>query len=82
MGDPEVSPVRLHALSCSDRMDWAALRETLSALFQRFPDREFFAPPVFPEEFGEKVFQPLGFTREPLSQFLMRYDLRGVKQHA
>lgn len=79
MGDPEVSPVRLHALSCPDRMDWAALREALSALLQRYPDREFFTPPVFPEQFGQEVFQPLGFAREPLSQFLMRYDLRGAK---
>ncbi len=37
--------------------------------------REFFAPPVFPEEFGTKLFAPLGFAREPLSQFLMRRDL-------
>jgi hypothetical protein len=82
VGDLEVTAVRLHALSCSDGMDWAALRETLSALFQRYPDREFFTPPVFPEEFGEKVFQPLGFTREPLSQFLMRYDLQGATKHS
>jgi hypothetical protein len=30
----------------------------------------------FPEQFGTEVFQPLRFAREPLSQFLMRYDLR------
>jgi GNAT superfamily N-acetyltransferase len=81
MGDPNVPPVRVHALSCSDRMDWAALRETLSALLQRYPDCEFFTPPVFPEQFSQEVFQPLGFTREPLSQFLMRYDLHGAKKH-
>jgi ribosomal protein S18 acetylase RimI-like enzyme len=81
LGDPEVSPVRVHALSCSDRMDWAASRETLSALLQHYPDREFFTPPVFPEQFGQEVFQPLGFMREPLSQFLMRYDLDGAKKH-
>ena len=75
MGDPIDTAVRVHALSCSDRMDWSALRKTLSALIQRFPDREFFTPPVFPEQFGEEVFQPLGFARESLSQFLMRYDL-------
>ena len=78
IGDPEVSPVRVHALSCSDRMEWAALRETLGALLQRYPDCEFFTPPVFPEQFGQEIFQPLGFTREPLSQFLMRYDLHGA----
>jgi hypothetical protein len=80
LGDPEISPVRVHALSCSDSMDWAALRETLSALLRRYPDREFFTPPVFPEQFGQEVFQPLGFAREPLSQFLMRHDLDGAKR--
>jgi GNAT superfamily N-acetyltransferase len=79
MGDPEVSPVRLHGLSCSNRMDWPALRATLRAVLQRYPDREFFAPAVFPEQFGHQVFQPLGFAREPLSQFLMRYDLGSAK---
>ncbi len=78
MSDLEVSPVRLHALSCSNTMDWPALRATLSAILQRHPDREFFTPAVLPEQFGQEVFQPLGFTREPLSQFLMRYDLHGA----
>ena len=82
MGDPELSPVRVHALSCSDRMDWEALRETLSAVLQRYPGREFFTPAVFPEQFGQEVFQPLGFAREPLSQFLMRYDLHAAKKHS
>ena len=82
MGDPETTPVRLHALSCSDRMDWAALRKTTNALLQRYPDCEFFTPAVFPEQFGEEIFQPLGFVREPLSQFLMRYDLPGAKKHS
>jgi GNAT superfamily N-acetyltransferase len=77
-GDLEVTPARVHGLSCSDRMDWAALRETLGALLQRYPDCEFFTPPVFPEVFGREVLQPLGFAQEPLSQFLMRYDLDGA----
>jgi GNAT superfamily N-acetyltransferase len=77
-GDLEVTPVRVHALSCSDRMDWAALRETLGSLLQRYPDHEFFTPPVFPEVYGQEVFQPLGFAQEPMSQFLMRYDLDGA----
>ena len=80
LGDPNVTPVRVHALSCSDKVDWAALRKTLSALLQRYPDREFFTPAVFPEQFGNEVFQPLGFARDPLSQYLMRYDLQSAKQ--
>ncbi|HEV2840767.1 MAG TPA: GNAT family N-acetyltransferase [Chthoniobacterales bacterium] len=82
IGDPNISPIRLHALSCSGRMDWAALRKTLSALLQRYPYREFFTPAVFPEQFGEEVLHPLGFARDPLSQFLMRYDLQGATEHS
>ncbi len=78
ISDPKVTPIRVHALSCLSRrgMDWDALRNALNAVLQRYPDQEFFTPPVFPEKFGEEVFQPLGFTREALSQFLMHYDLR------
>jgi GNAT superfamily N-acetyltransferase len=82
IGAPEVPPVRLHALSCSGRMDWEALRQTANAVLQRYPDREFFTPAVFPEQFGQEVFQPLGFARGPLSQFLMRYDLRDAMKHS
>jgi GNAT superfamily N-acetyltransferase len=82
IGDPEVPPVRLHALSCSDTMDWEALRKTANAVLQRYPDREFFTPAVFPEQFGQEVFQPLGFAREPLSQFLMRYDWDSAPKHS
>lgn len=79
-GDLEASPVRLHALSCpsSDFIEWPALREALRALLQLYPDREFYTPAVFPEQFGEKVFQPLGFAREPLSQVLMRSELNAA----
>lgn len=75
--DPQLTPVRVHALSCPSPkgMDSSALRNALSALLQLYPGQEFFTPPVFPEQFGEEVFQPLGFAREPLSQFQMRYDL-------
>ena len=77
IGDTTATPIRVHSLSCerAATMDWAALRKTLGAILHRFPRREFYTPAVFPEEFGEEVFQPLGFTREALSQFLMRSDL-------
>ncbi|HEY3663172.1 MAG TPA: GNAT family N-acetyltransferase [Chthoniobacterales bacterium] len=78
IGDPEIEgPVRVHALisTAIGAPDWAAMRETFSAMLALHRDREFFAPAVFPEEFGTNLFAPLGFQREPLSQFLMRYDL-------
>ena len=78
IGDTEVSPVRVHALfsTALDKIDWEQLRNALASILQRFPDREFFTPAVFPAQFGDEVFQPLGFTREPLNQFLMRQDLQ------
>ncbi len=35
---------------------------------RRWPDREFSASPIWPEEFGVTIF-------EPLTQFLMRRSL-------
>lgn len=78
IGDPKIDgPVRVHGLSsiAPGEPDWAAIFSALSAVLALHRGREFFAPPVFPEEFGTKLFAPLGFTREPISQFLMRYDL-------
>lgn len=78
VGDPNVDPVRIHALSSlsPEGTDWDALRAALAAILRRHPDREFFAPPVFPAIFGKKIFQPLGFARDPLTQALMRFDLK------
>jgi GNAT superfamily N-acetyltransferase len=77
IGDPKGNPVRVHALSScsSETPNWMAMRAALGAIVNRYPDREFFAPPVFPGLFGEKIFQPLGFAGEKLTQALMRYDL-------
>jgi len=78
IGDPAVAgPIRVHGLFslAPNAVNWASIREALSAVLALQPGREFFAPPVFPEEFGTNVFAPLGFAREPLSQFHMRYDL-------
>ncbi|MEO5719168.1 MAG: GNAT family N-acetyltransferase [Chthoniobacterales bacterium] len=79
IGDPAVAgPVRIHALASAQTgaPDWAAMRQAFASVLALHRAREFFAPPVFPEEFGEKLFLPLGFAPEPLGQFLMRYDLQ------
>lgn len=78
IGDPRFDPVRVYALSTLslESPAWPAMRAALGAVLQRHPDREFFAPPVFPSAFGEKIFQPLGFAGEKLTQALMRYDLK------
>ena len=51
IGDPETTPIRMHALlsTISDRMDWKAVRQAILALLNRYPDREFFTPAVFPK---------------------------------
>lgn len=74
MIDPDLpGPTRIHSLfSATD--DWGEQRDALAAATRKFPTREFFAAPVFPEDFGVAVFAPLGFGREKLSQFLMRRD--------
>ena len=66
ISDPTAAgPIRVHAVSS---------RQALSAVLQRYFDREFFVRPLFPEDFGPEIFEPLGFTREPLTQWLMRFE--------
>jgi len=74
--DGETAPARLCLLSSlgSGKIDWPAIRQVFAAVLQRHAGREFFAPAIFPEIFGEEVFVPLGFKRETISQFLMRHD--------
>ena len=74
IGDARSLPIRVHAFfTLPGKID--EIRSAFSAILQRFPGSEFFAPAIFPEKFGEQIFQPLGFIREPLNQFLMRQDL-------
>jgi hypothetical protein len=54
--------------------DVEPLRRALCALQVEFSEAEFFAPPIWPEQLGIELFEPLGFNRESLSQFLMRRD--------
>ena len=78
IGDPEATPVRIYAAISVDPphgLVWKELRGVLAGVIARFPHREFFAPAIFPEEFGTHLFKPLGFKIEPISQFLMRRDL-------
>jgi len=66
ISDPTATgPIRVHAVSS---------RQALSAVLQRHLDREFVARPFFPESLGQEIFEPLGFTREPLTQWLMRFE--------
>jgi ribosomal protein S18 acetylase RimI-like enzyme len=74
LGDTKAGPIRIHACFADDANEKAA-RNGLAAVMSHYPGREFFAPPIFPEQFGAGIFQPLGFQREPLNQLLMRRDL-------
>jgi GNAT superfamily N-acetyltransferase len=66
--------IRVHAFFAAEQ-DWKALRSVLAEVIQQFPNREFFAPAIFPEQFGLEIFEPLGFVCEPLNQLLMRRTL-------
>lgn len=74
IGDASVERIRVHAFFAAEQ-DWQRLRSILAAVIQRFPNREFFAPAIFPEQFGVEIFAALGFASEPLNQLLMRRDL-------
>jgi GNAT superfamily N-acetyltransferase len=75
-GDPAVTPARIYSLLGDGHGEPNGLRNVLAALIKAWPHTEFFAREIFPEEFGGKVFEPLGFAREPLNQILMRHDLQ------
>ena len=79
IGDPEAQPVRVYACMAVDPPHahiWQDLRGVFAGILARFPNREFFAPAIFPEEYGRLLFEPLRFKTEPISQFLMRRELR------
>ena len=75
IGDPAASPIRLHAFFGLNGTNWESVRNLTASVLRKFPDREFYAPPIFPEEFAAPLFSPLGFRQEQLSQFFMRKDL-------
>ena len=72
ISNPNGAPIRVLAL-LGESSD--ALRNVLGAVLARFQGIEFFARETFPEVFGHEIFEPLGFTKEPLNQILMRHDL-------
>jgi len=74
IGETSVKGIRVHAFFAAEQ-DWKALRSVFASVIQQFPSCEFFAPAIFPEQFGLEIFEPLGFAREPLNQLLMRRDL-------
>jgi ribosomal protein S18 acetylase RimI-like enzyme len=76
VSDPKVTPTRIFALLGYDGSNGTAVRNVVSQVLNRFPNSEFFAREVFPEKLNAEVFEPLGFAREPLNQFLMRHDLQ------
>jgi ribosomal protein S18 acetylase RimI-like enzyme len=75
IGDPTGSPIRLQAFFGLNGTNWETVRNLTASVLRKFSGREFYAPPIFPEEFAGPVFAPLGFRQEQLSQFFMRKDL-------
>lgn len=75
IGSVEAQPIRLHGFFGYDGQNWRALRDLVATILGKFPQKEFFAPAIFPEKFGTEIFEPLGFAREALNQFLMCRDL-------
>jgi len=74
--NPEAEKAAIRMLhQAGSAPDWAELRTLVSALLGRFPGCRWWVPPIFPEVFGREVFQPLGFSREPLNQFQMQLAL-------
>jgi ribosomal protein S18 acetylase RimI-like enzyme len=75
IGNPDTPPIRIYAYLGGGNNLWESFRRLTTALLAKFPGVEFYASPIFPEQFGTEVFGPLKFKKEPLNQFLMRKDL-------
>jgi len=75
IGEPKTSPARFYGYLGFTGRNWDELRQLTQSLVGKFSGTQFFAPQIFPEEFGLKIFAPLNFQKEPLNQFLMRKDL-------
>jgi ribosomal protein S18 acetylase RimI-like enzyme len=75
IGNPKISPARIHGYLGVDGTNWETLRRLTTGVLFNFPQTEFAAPPIFPEVFGSEIFAPLKFQAEVLSQFLMRKAL-------
>ena len=75
IGPPTGVAVRIHAFLGTNGANWKSLRSLTSSVLAKFPAHEFFAPAVYPKQFGTEIFEPLDFRKEPLSQFLMRKEL-------
>lgn len=77
VGDLPSAPLRIHAFLGEQpgAIAWPKRRAALQEIISRYPAREILAPPIFPEAYGSELFEPLGFQREPLNQFLMRCEL-------
>jgi GNAT superfamily N-acetyltransferase len=74
IGDTTMQPTRIHGFFAVEK-NWNELTSILGSVIQQFPNSEFLAVAIFPEVFGNTIFEPLGFVREPLNQLLMRRDL-------
>ena len=74
IGDSQARAIRIHGIFYPPG-EFAAGRAALGGVMRNFPDREFFAREIFPENLGIEIFGPLGFAREPLNQVLMRRHL-------
>lgn len=75
ISDPEQAVIRLHGLlvAAGERRQGQG-RRLLQALFAAYPSKRWHLPALCPERYAP-FFEGLGFTRGPLSQFLMRLEL-------
>lgn len=68
---PEATDIAIQSVLVKARSRGAGLSEVLMrALFAKFPNKVWHASPIYPEEMGF-IFEHVGMTREPISQWQM-----------
>lgn len=77
VSSPDTDPIRLMAMfsPLEGAPGATSIRSLIAHLVARFEGRSWWAPALFPERLGRSVLHPLGFSIDPISQFLMRRPL-------
>jgi GNAT superfamily N-acetyltransferase len=74
--EPGLMMIRmLHQEPVDSAPNWPALRTLFQSLLSHFPDCRWTISPIFPEQFGQEIFSPAGFSRDELNQIQMELVL-------
>jgi GNAT superfamily N-acetyltransferase len=76
VSDPSTATIQIRTIVVEpDSRREGAARKLLLALFDRFPDKTWKVPIIFPQAVAPGLFESVGMTVEAISQVQMKFDL-------